>query len=167
VLGRESEGKAPNGLNGKPGRGLLRDMSGVVVEDDFNCGVGRIGGVEEFEKLDELAAPVALFDNGVDVTGQQIDARHQGQGAVAFVLVIAHYGGAGAGKWRTVRRGRADRLDPRFLIVRNDGKAPYVTAFWALAVAICSLGAQASPLDGRRRGFPPYLGSNSGSRFSR
>src|SRR5882672_10921086 len=84
----------------------------------------------------------ASLDNGVDVTGQQIDARHQGQGAVAFVLVIAHYGGAGAGKWRTVRRGRADRLDPRFLIVRNDGKAPYVTAFWALAVAICSLGAQ-------------------------
>jgi hypothetical protein len=24
-------------------------MSGVVVEDDFNCGVGRIGGVEELQ----------------------------------------------------------------------------------------------------------------------
>src|SRR5207244_10145785 len=93
-------------------------------------------------KRDKFAAAVALFDNGVDVTGEQIDARHQGQGAVALVLVITHDGGADAGKWRTVRRGRADRLDPRFLIVRNDGKAPCVTAFWALAVAICSLRAQ-------------------------
>src|SRR5260370_23101383 len=102
-------------------------MSGVVVEDDFNCGVGRIGGVEELEKLDELAAPVALFDNGVDVTGQQIDARHQGQGAVAFVLVIAHYGGAGAGKWRTGRPGPAGPLGPRVLIVTNHGQGPYFT----------------------------------------
>jgi hypothetical protein len=29
-------------------------MSGVIVEDDFNCGVGRIGGVEELEKLDKI-----------------------------------------------------------------------------------------------------------------
>ena len=46
MLGRESESKSPNGLSGKPGRGLVRDMSGVVVEDDFNGGVGRIGGVD-------------------------------------------------------------------------------------------------------------------------
>src|SRR5262245_38887178 len=90
-------------------------MSGVVVEDDFNCGVGRIGGIEELEKLDELAAAVPLFDNGVDVTGQQIYARHQGKGAVAFVLVIAHYGGAGAGKWRKVRCGRASLLSGLWL----------------------------------------------------
>ena len=75
MLGRESESKSPNGLSGKPGRGLVRDMSGVVVEDDFNGGVGRIGGVEELEKLDKFAAAVAFPDEGMDVTGEQIDAR--------------------------------------------------------------------------------------------
>src|SRR5690242_20319952 len=104
-------------------------MGGGVVEDDFNCGVGRIGGVEELEKPDKLATAVALFDNGMYVSGEQIDARRQGQGAVAFVLVITHYGGAGAGKWRTVRRDRVDRVVPRFLNVRDEGKVPCVTAF--------------------------------------
>src|SRR5258708_39756089 len=99
MLGRESEGKAPNGLSGKPSRGLLRGMGGMVVQNDFNCGVGRVGFVEDLQELDELPAAVALFDKGVDFTGQQIDACHQGQSAVALVLVIPHDSGANAGKW--------------------------------------------------------------------
>jgi hypothetical protein len=46
----------------------------------------------------------------VNVTGEQIDTGHQGQGAAAFVLVITHHGWAGAGQWRAIRRGRTDRL---------------------------------------------------------
>src|SRR5271165_5950106 len=97
---REREGKAPDRLRGQPARGLARDMGGMVVENDLDRGVGGVGGVEELEKLNEFATAVALLDQGMDVTGEQIDARHQGQGGVAFVLVIAYHGRAGAGKWR-------------------------------------------------------------------
>ena len=56
-LGGKVKVNRPTGwLSGKPGRGLVRDMSGVVVEDDFNGGVGRIGGVEGLEKLDKFAS---------------------------------------------------------------------------------------------------------------
>jgi hypothetical protein len=37
---REREGKAPNALDGKPGRGLARDMGGMVIENDLGPGVG-------------------------------------------------------------------------------------------------------------------------------
>src|SRR5437764_8951709 len=80
---REGEGKTANGLRGKPVRGLARDMGGMVVENDLDGGVGGVGGVEELEKLDEFATAVAVLDQGMDVTGEQIDTGHQGQGAVA------------------------------------------------------------------------------------
>jgi hypothetical protein len=84
----------------------------MVVENDLDRSVGRIGGVEELEKFNEFAAAVAFLDQGMNVTGEQVDPGHQGQGTVAFVLVIAHHGRIGAGKWRTIRRGRTDRLIP-------------------------------------------------------
>src|ERR1700726_4425557 len=151
---REREGKAPDWLRGEPARGLARDMGGMVVENNLDRGVGGGGGVKKLEKLNECTTAVAFLDQSVDVTGEQIDARHQGEGAVAFVLVITHDGRAGAGKWRAIRRGRTDRLDPGFLVVRDDDEAP------AAVLALCSFVTQhrhlaASPLDGRRRGFRP------------
>src|SRR6202043_2764597 len=81
-------------------------------------------GVKKLKKLNEFTTAVAVLDQSVDVTGEQVDARHQSEGAVAFVLVITHDGRAGAGKWRAIRRGRTDRLDPGFLVVRDDDEAP-------------------------------------------
>ena len=78
----ECEGKAANGLRRQPARGLARDMGGMVVENDLDRGVGRIGGIEQLEKFNEFAAAVAFLDEGVNVTGEQIDTGHQGQGAV-------------------------------------------------------------------------------------
>jgi len=47
---------------------------------------------------------------------------------VALVLVIALRGGVGAGNRREIRSGIADRLNPRFLVVREDGDlAPAIT----------------------------------------
>src|SRR5215469_5665909 len=135
---RERERKAANRLRGKPARGLARDMGGMVVENDLDRGVGRVSPVEELKKLDEFAAAVAFLDQGMDVTGEQIDTRHQGQGAVALVLVIAHHSRADAGKWRAIRRGRSDRLNPWFLVVRDDGEAP-ATAVLALVLPAFSL----------------------------
>ena len=56
----EREGKTTNGLRGEPVRGLAREMGGMVVEDDLDGGVDRVGGVEELEKLDEFATAVAF-----------------------------------------------------------------------------------------------------------
>src|SRR3974390_1903797 len=103
---REGERKAANRLRGKPARGLARDMDGMVVENDLDRGVGRVSPIEELKKLDEFAAAVAFLDQGMDVTGEQIDTRHQGQGAVALVPVFGHHGRADAGKWRGGRGGR-------------------------------------------------------------
>src|ERR1700719_1731885 len=135
---REGERKAANGLRGKPARGFARDMGGMVVENDLDRGIGGGDRVEELEKLDEFAATVAFLDQGMDVTGEQIDTRHQGQGAAALVFVIAHHGRANAGKWRAIWRGRSDRLNPWFLVVRDDGEAPAI-AVLALALSTFSL----------------------------
>src|ERR1700751_226698 len=98
-------------------------MGGVVVENDLDRGVGGVGGVEELEKLDEFTTAVALLNQSMDMTGEQIDTGHQGQRAVAFVLMIAHHSRAGAGQWRAIRRCRTNRLDSGFLVVRDDGEA--------------------------------------------
>src|SRR6266581_4576177 len=144
---REGEGEAANGLRSKPARGLARDMGGMVVENDLDRGVGGVGTVEELEKLDEFAAAVALLDQGMDVTGEQIDPRHQGQGAVALVLVIAHHSRADAGKGRAIRRGRSNRLDPWFLVVRDDGEAPATAAVLALSTFSLALQHRHLPVD--------------------
>src|SRR5438045_9048042 len=120
---REREGKTANRLRREPTCGLARDMGGMVVENDLDCGFGVVGGVEEVEKVDEFATAVAFLDQGMDVTSEQIDPGHQGQGAVALVLVIAHHGRADAGQWGAIRRGRPDRLDSGFLVVRDEGEA--------------------------------------------
>jgi hypothetical protein len=38
---------------------------------------GPIGGIEKLEEFDELAAAVAIFDQGVNLTGEQIYAGQQ------------------------------------------------------------------------------------------
>jgi hypothetical protein len=96
-------------------------MGGMVVEKHLDCGVG---GVEELEELDEFTTAVAFLDQGMDVTSEQIDTCHQGQGAVALVLVIAHHRRAGAGQWRAIRRCRSDRLDAGFLVVETMARVP-------------------------------------------
>src|SRR5262249_24537896 len=79
-------------------------------------------------ELDELATAMAVLDERVHSTGKQIDVGHQGHRAVAFILVIALRGGVGAGNRREIRSGIADRLNPRFLVVREDGDfAPAIT----------------------------------------
>ena len=45
VLGREGEFETARGLIGEPGFGLLGDVCGMIVEDQLDRGVGRIGGI--------------------------------------------------------------------------------------------------------------------------
>ena len=55
MLGRERELEPACGLLGEPGTGLLGDVGGMIVEDQLDCRMGLIGGIEKLEEFDELA----------------------------------------------------------------------------------------------------------------
>ena len=97
VFGREGEFEAADGLLGQPSLGLLGDVCGMIVENQLDRRMGRIGGVEDLEELDEFAAAVAVPDEGVNLAGEQIDAGQQTDRAVALVFMIARESGMHAG----------------------------------------------------------------------
>src|SRR5262249_56546126 len=88
MLGREGELKTADRSSGEPGSGLLRDVGGMIVEDEFDRGAGRITAIEKLEEFDELSAAVAGSDQGIDPAGEQIDAGQQAQGAMALARLI-------------------------------------------------------------------------------
>ena len=89
VFGREGEFEAAGGLFGQPGLGLLGDVCGMIVQDQLDRRVGWVGGVEKLEKFDEFATAMTVPDEGVNLTGEQIDAGQQTDRAMAFIFVIA------------------------------------------------------------------------------
>ena len=54
-LGVKVNSKRPAGLIGEPGFGLLGDVRGMIVEDQLDHRMGRIGGAEKLEEFDEFA----------------------------------------------------------------------------------------------------------------
>ena len=63
---------------------------------------------------------MAIPDQGMDLPGEQVDARHQGDCSVPLVLVIASDRRMSCGNRRQIGSRRADRLDAWFLVVRDD-----------------------------------------------
>ena len=88
VLEREGKFETAVRLDGEPIPGLLGDVSGVIVEDQLDGGVGGIGSVEQFEELDELTAAMAILDQGVNLTSEEIDPSQQTERAVALVFKV-------------------------------------------------------------------------------
>ena len=76
---REGEFEAAGRASGEPASGLLRDMSGVIVENQLDCRASGIGGVKELEEFNELAAAVAVPDQGVNLPGKQINPGQQAE----------------------------------------------------------------------------------------
>jgi hypothetical protein len=83
-------------------------------------GAGRIGGIEKFEEFDELFAAVAISDERVDLSSEQINPGQQAERAIAFVLMIPREGGMDAWHRWLIRRRRRDGLDSRLLVVGDD-----------------------------------------------
>ena len=81
---REGEFEAMRRLGGKPGCGFF----GMIVEDQLDRSVGRIGGVEQLEKFDEFAAAVTILDQGMNLAANKIDAGQQADRAVAFIFKL-------------------------------------------------------------------------------
>ena len=73
VFGCEGEREATRRLSSEPGLGFFGDMRRVVVQDHLDRRSGRVSSIEKLEEFDELAAAVAVFDQGVDLAGEQID----------------------------------------------------------------------------------------------
>jgi hypothetical protein len=113
VLGREGEFETASRLAGEPRLSLFGDMRGMIVEDQLDRGVSRIGGVEKFEEFDEFAAAMAIPDQGMDLASEEVDAGQQADRAVALVFVLAGEGRMHAGLGRQVRGCGCDRLDAR------------------------------------------------------
>ena len=93
----------------------------MIVEDQLDRGVGRIGGVEKLEEFDEFAAAMAIPDQGMDLAGKQVDAGQQADCAVALICMIAREGRVQAGDGRQVEGGGYNRGDAGLLIIGDDG----------------------------------------------
>ena len=65
----------------------------MIVQDDLDRGIGRVGRIELLEKADELARAVAVFDAGMDLAGEQVDPRQQAQRPEALVFMVARDAG--------------------------------------------------------------------------
>src|SRR6476619_6670153 len=100
VLGRERKVEAACRSCVEPGSGFLRDMCGMIVENQLDRGAGRIGGIEKLEEFDKLAAAVAVSDERVDLAGEQINPSQQAERAMAFVLMVPCEGCVDDGKLR-------------------------------------------------------------------
>jgi len=97
VLGSEGELEAAGGLFGEPGFRLLGDVGGMIVEDQLDRCMGRIGLIEKLEEFDQLAAAVTILDQGVHLAGEKIDSGQQADRAVTFVFMITAEGRVHAG----------------------------------------------------------------------
>src|SRR6267378_783527 len=100
--GSEGEFEAVRGLLRDPGSGLFGDVRGMIVEDQLDRGVGRIGGVEKLEEFDEFAAAVAILDQGMDLAGDEVDAGQQADCAMALIFMLTCEGRMYAGLGRQV-----------------------------------------------------------------
>src|SRR5215475_15789687 len=120
MLGREGELEAAGRLIGEPSSRLLGDVRRMIIKDQVDRRMGWIGRVEKLEKLDELTAAMAILDQGVNLTGQQIDAGHQGDRAVTLVLMLAGEGRVHAPHRRQIGCRRCDGLNTRLLVAGDD-----------------------------------------------
>src|SRR5215813_8818984 len=102
MLGCEGELEAAGRLIGQPSLGLSRDVRRMIVEDQLDRGVGRIGGIEQLEELDELSAAMAVPDQGMDLPGEEINPGQQAERAMALVLMIAREARIGARHGRQI-----------------------------------------------------------------
>src|SRR6516164_9308292 len=110
---REGEFEAMCRLLRNPGSGLFGDVRGMIVEDQLDRRVDRIGGIKELEEFDEFAAAITVPDQGVNLAAVEVDAGQQAHRAVAFIFKLACEGGVHAGLGRQIRSGGCDSLNAR------------------------------------------------------
>src|SRR5579863_9134038 len=92
----------------------------MIVEDQFDRGIGRVRRIEKLEELNELATAMAILHQGMDLTREEVDAGQETERAVALVLIVTGKARKYARLGRQIRRRGGDRLDAGLLIIRDD-----------------------------------------------
>jgi transcriptional regulator with XRE-family HTH domain len=134
----------------------------MIVEDEVDRRVGGIGRVEEPEEFDELAAAVAVFDQGVHLAGQQIDAGQEGL-QCRGVCIRDHGRKLYARRAQAEVRGQCFRSPDCLVSSRRRRSRPDNSARLLPRLRLAS---GVSP-HGRGTALRPFFASNSASRFSR
>jgi hypothetical protein len=96
----------------------------MIVENQLDRRMGRVGGIEKLEEFDELMAAMAILDQSVNLTGEQIDAGQQADRAITFIFMIAREGRIGTGLGRQIRRRRSNRRLAAGLLVIGERRMP-------------------------------------------
>jgi hypothetical protein len=84
----------------------------MIVEDQLDRRVGRIGGVEKLEEFDEFATAMAILDQRTELAGDEVDAGQQADRAVALISLPCE-GRVDAGLQAANPGRRRDRVDTR------------------------------------------------------
>src|ERR1700704_2253889 len=92
----------------------------MIVEDQLDRRIGRIGGVEELEEFVEFASAMTIPDQGMNLTADKVDTGQQADRAVAFIFKLTCEGRMRAGRGRQVGGGGCDGLDARLLVIGDD-----------------------------------------------
>ena len=86
----------------------------MIVEDQLDRRLGRIGGVEKLEELDEFAAAMAILGQRMDLASDEVDAGQQADRAVALIFMLPWEGRVDAGLGRQIRGSRPIAWIPGF-----------------------------------------------------
>jgi hypothetical protein len=120
VLRGEGEFEAACRLIGEPGFGLFRNVRGMIVEDQLDRGVSRISGIEKLEEFNEFATAVAVLDESVNLSGEQINTGQQTDRTAALIFMIACKSRMHARLGRQVWCRGGPRLDTGLLVIGKD-----------------------------------------------
>jgi hypothetical protein len=119
-FGVNTKAKRPSGWAATQGLGLLRDLLRVIVEDQPNGGVRRIGGIKLLEEGDELAQAVSIFDTACTRPASRSIPGQQTENAVALVFVVARECHVRSGLRRQIGCRVTNGLDARLLVIGDD-----------------------------------------------
>ena len=92
MLRGEGELEPAGRLRGDPSAGFLGDVRRMIVEDQVDRCIGRVGRVEQGKELNEFTAAVTILDEAMNLAGEKIDAGQQADRAVTLVFMIAAEG---------------------------------------------------------------------------
>jgi hypothetical protein len=120
VLWGEYKVEAALGLGSEPLVGFLGHVRRMIVQDDFDRSIARVGCVEFLEEPDEFARAMALFDAGVNLSCEQVDTCQQAQRPMALVFMLAGDARVLARDRRQIGRCVGDRLDAWLLVIRDE-----------------------------------------------
>jgi len=101
--GCEGELETASRAGGEPASGFLRYVCGMIVENQLDGGAGRMSGIKKLEEFNKLSATVTVSDQGMNLSGEQIDPGQQAQRTVPLVLVITREGRVNARVWAADR----------------------------------------------------------------